>query len=154
MIGPDPDQPAPDGPRPFGIDELTGPRLVTWAARVDDLSAVVRRARAAGHDPGQIIAMSRESPDGARLHWRMALPPAGGTLGGLMPLLIDWADAVHPSQTAAPGMTLLSLTGFHPDVARVERYLAALGEQLDVRQRPEPGLRALLATPAGEVALQ
>lgn len=27
VIGPDPDQPAPDGPRPFGMDELDEPRL-------------------------------------------------------------------------------------------------------------------------------
>jgi hypothetical protein len=154
VIGPDPEQPTPDGPRPFGIDDLAGPRLVTWAARVKDLDEAVRRAHAAGYDPGPIIAMSRDSPDGARLRWRMAMPPAGGELGGLVPLLIDWADAVHPSQTAASGMRLLSLTGFHPDVALIERCLTALGAELDIQERPEPGLRAVLATPAGEVDLQ
>jgi hypothetical protein len=84
----------------------------------------------------------------------MTLPPAGGALGGLVPLLIDWADTAHPSQTAASGMRLLSLTAFHPDVTLIERYLTALGEDLDIQERPEPGLRAVLATPAGEVALQ
>jgi hypothetical protein len=154
VIGPDPEQPAPDGPRPFGIDELAGPRLVTWAARVKDLDEAVRRAHAAGYDPGPIIALSRDSPDGAPLRWRMALPPAGGGLGGLLPLLIDWAGAVHPSQAAASGLRLLSLTGFHPDVALVERCLTVLGEELDIQERSEPGLRAVLATPAGEVDLQ
>jgi len=71
-----------------------------------------------------------------------------------VPLLIDWADAAHPSQTAASGMRLLSLTGFHPDVARIEQCLTALSEELDIQKRPEPGLRAVLATPAGEVDLQ
>jgi hypothetical protein len=51
-------------------------------------------------------------------------------------------------------MRLLSLTGFHPDVARIHRCLTALGEELDIQKRPEPGLRAVLATPAGEVDLQ
>ena len=154
VIGPDPEQPTPDGPRPFSIDNLTGPRLVTWAARVKNLDEAVRRAQTAGCDPGPIIAMSRDSPDGARLRWRMALPPAAGELGGLVPLLIDWADAAHPSQTAASGMRLLSLTGFHPDVARIQQCLTALGEELDIQKRFEPGLRAVLATPAGEVDLQ
>ena len=30
LIGPDPDQPEPDAPRPFGVDELEEPRFVTW----------------------------------------------------------------------------------------------------------------------------
>jgi len=154
VIGPDPEQPTPGGPRPFGLDDLAGPRLVTWAARVEDLDEAVRRLHATGYDPGPVLAMSRDSPDGAQLRWRMALPPAAGELGGLLPLLIDWADAPHPSRTAASGLRLLSLTGFHPDVALITRCLAALGEELDIRQRPEPGLRAVLATPAGEVDLQ
>ena len=33
VIGPDAAQPAPDGPRPFGIDELTEPALVAWCVR-------------------------------------------------------------------------------------------------------------------------
>jgi hypothetical protein len=154
VIGPDPEQPPPDGPRLFGIDDLVEPRLATWAARVSDLTEAVRRARAVGYDPGPITAMSRDSHGGVLLRWRMTSPPAGGDLAGLVPFLIDWAGAPHPSQAAALGMRLLSLTAFHPDSARIERCLTALGEQLEIRQRPEPGLRAVLATPAGEVVLQ
>jgi hypothetical protein len=154
VIGPDPEQPTPNRPRPFGIDDLAKSRLVTWAARVSDLDEAVRRAQAAGYDPGPIIAMSRDSADGVPLRWRLTFSPASGELGGLVPFLIDWADTPHPSKAAAPGMRLLSLTGFHPDIARIERCLAALGEQLDVQERPEPGLRAVLATPAGEAVLQ
>jgi hypothetical protein len=102
VIGPDPEQPAPDRPRLFGIDDLAEPRLVTWAARVSDLDEAVRRARAAGYDPGPIIAMSRESADDAPLRWRLTLPPASGELGGLVPFLIDWADMPHPSQAGGP----------------------------------------------------
>jgi hypothetical protein len=49
---------------------------------------------------------------------------------------------------------VLSLTGFHPDVAFIQRCLTALGEELDIQERPEPGLHAVLVTPAGEVDLQ
>src|SRR4051794_32302696 len=52
IIGPDPDAPDPDAPRPFGIDELTEPRVVTWAVRTDDIDALVAQARGAGYDPG------------------------------------------------------------------------------------------------------
>ncbi|MFD0857049.1 VOC family protein, partial [Actinomadura adrarensis] len=52
-IGPDPEQAEPGRPRPFGIDELTGPGLVAWAMAVPsgDLDERVARARDAGHDP-------------------------------------------------------------------------------------------------------
>jgi len=84
----------------------------------------------------------------------MTLSPASGGLGGLVPFLIDWADASHPSHGAAPGMRLVSLLGFHPEITRIRRCLTALGEQLHLHQRPEPGLRAVLATPHGEAVLQ
>src|SRR5499426_4815344 len=44
IIGPDPEQPKPDLPRQFGIDTLTEGRLVTWAAKSDDLERTVTRA--------------------------------------------------------------------------------------------------------------
>src|SRR6267142_855367 len=37
IIAPDPAQPAPEAPRPFGIDDLGAPRLATWAARASAL---------------------------------------------------------------------------------------------------------------------
>ena len=40
---------APDGPRPFGLDRITEPRLATWAAKVDGIDERVARARAAGY---------------------------------------------------------------------------------------------------------
>ena len=33
IIGPDPDQPKPDRPRRFGIDDIKEPRLTTWVAK-------------------------------------------------------------------------------------------------------------------------
>src|SRR5438128_5248411 len=33
IIGPDPEQPKPAGPRRFGIDELKEPKLIAWVSR-------------------------------------------------------------------------------------------------------------------------
>jgi len=41
IIGPDPEQPSPDGPRPFGLDELAAPQVITWAMRVEALTSAV-----------------------------------------------------------------------------------------------------------------
>ena len=67
IIGPDQEQPDPAHPRPFGIDRLSAPRMVTWAIRPPDLDAAVTAVRAVGHDPGPIRAMSRRRPDGILL---------------------------------------------------------------------------------------
>ncbi|GAB2716710.1 hypothetical protein GCM10027072_06510 [Streptomyces bullii] len=89
IIGPDPEQPAPTGPRPFGVDGLTAPRTVTWAISRPGLDAAVATARARGYDPGAVRPMSRRRPDGTLLEWRLT---DGGTAhpSGLVPFLIDW----------------------------------------------------------------
>ncbi|MFJ5800146.1 VOC family protein [Streptomyces decoyicus] len=151
IIGPDPEQPAPDGPRWFGIDALTGPRLVTWAVRVTGIAARVAAARARGHDPGTPVAMSRRTPEGGRLAWQLTPP---GTGAGLAPFLLDWGDTPHPSGSALPVLPLVSLTASHPDPGAARAELAALG----VRWPGEPvtagptGLTAVLAGRHGRVA--
>ena len=73
LIGPDPDQPRPAAPLPFGLDSLDRPRLTAWAVATSDLEGTLARARAAGHDPGEIVAMSRTRPSGEVLSWRMTI---------------------------------------------------------------------------------
>lgn len=152
VIGPDPDQPEPAGPRPFGIDGLTAPRLVAWAVPVRDLDAVVAAARSRGHDPGAARDMARLRGDGVRLAWRLTPPPAD--VPAVAPFLIAWGDTEHPSRTAARGARLESFTAVHPDPAGVRQRLAALDvTDLTVEQGPAPALRALIATPTGTVEL-
>lgn len=155
VIGPDPGQPDPEHDRPFGVDHLLQPRLLTWAARVEDLDDAVRAAQQQGCDPGPITTMSRDREDGMRLSWRLAVPPDLREFGGLVPFLIDWGGSPGPAATSARGLRLVSFTGFHPDVAKVEQRLAMLGLSADitVEEAPEPALRAVLQTPAGEVEL-
>jgi hypothetical protein len=142
VVGPDREQPEPDTPRPFGIDDLAAERLVTWAVRVPDLDAALDAARSAGHDPGPARAMSRRRPDGELLAWRLAFPP--DDLGGVMPFLIDWGDTAHPSTSLPDGAGLDELVLEHPEPDRVRAVLAALGgaEPVTVRSAPAPSLAA------------
>src|SRR5262245_20044404 len=48
IIGPDPEQPKPAGPRRFGIDDLQAPRLVRWVVKSSELEAVYARAEKEG----------------------------------------------------------------------------------------------------------
>lgn len=138
VIGPDPDRPRPQVARPFGIDLLTGPRLVTWAIGKANL------------DPGDSVAMSRTRPDGVVLQWRLSFPESGD---GIVPFAIDWGHAPHPSADAAEGARLIALTATHPEPAAVTREIEALGAELDVLPGPVQ-LRAVIATPKGEVTLR
>ena len=152
IIGVDDGQPSPDGPRPFGIDLLTGPRLVTWAMRVDDIDDAVASARRHGSDPGPAQAMSRATPDGGLLSWQ--LTDAFVTGDGLVPFLIAWGDTVHPSLTATGGVRLMELTAAHPEPALVATAFAALRVTgVAVERGPRARLIARIEGPGGSVTL-
>ena len=153
VIAPDLAQPPPDRPRPFGLDTLSHPRLVTWAVKAADIESRVKKARAAGYDPGNLIALSRDLPDGGRLEWRLtyAEKPVGD---GLVPFLIDWGSAPHPSKSAPEGCTLLALRGEHPRPGMIRALLQALEVDLALTEGPTPALIATLQTPRGEIELR
>ena len=155
VIGPDPEQPDPEHPRPFGVDYLAQPRLLTWAAQVDDLDQALRSARQQGYNHGKVVTMSREREDGGRLSWRLAVAPDAREFGGLVPFLIERGDQADQAETVPPGLRLVSLTGFHPDVPKVKQRLAmlGLGDDIILREAPEPALQAVLDTPRGEMKL-
>lgn len=137
IIGPDSGQPEPERPRPFGIDELTEPRLAAWAVRAADIEARVARSRTLGYDPGPIEPLSRRTPDGEVLRWRLTFP-----YEPVVPFLIDWGRTPHPARRL-PVVPLTAFSGTHTDPAGVRGRLAALGVELDVREG-EQGLVAVL----------
>jgi hypothetical protein len=152
IIGPDPEQPDTGRPRPFGIDELTGPRVAAWCVRPPDLDRTIATARARGYDPGPARAMSRSAPDGGRLTWRLTSLPADPA-AGLVPFLIDWGATAHPTSAALPTLALHSFAAEHPDPDGLRTKLAALDVDLPVRVGPEPRLLVTLHGPDGLITL-
>lgn len=149
IIGPDPEQPEPMGPRPFDVDMLATARTVTWAIGPPDLDAAVATARARGYDPGEIRPMSRRTPDGTLLTWRLT---DGDTQhpSGLVPFLIDWGTSPHPTTSGLPVTPLLSLTATAPVPDEIRPLLAALDADLLLTEGPV-GLSFTLDTPRGPV---
>ena len=146
VIGPDPEQPAPEGPRPFGIDQLERPRLAGWAVRAEDIDAAVRSARAAGYDPGPVVEVTRETRDGTTLRFRITPPDA--ELAGVVPFLIDWGSSAHPFASAPAGATIAGPpTITHPDPDRVLAALGALGVDALVLAGSHPALAITVAGP-------
>nr|WP_306254593.1 VOC family protein [Ornithinimicrobium cryptoxanthini] len=152
LVAPDPDQPDPTRPRPFRVDELTGPTLVGWAVQVDDLPAVVARAREAGYDPGEPFTMSRKAPDGTELAWQMT--PTETRDSGI-PFLIDWGQTPHPSD-GLPSVLFQTFRIKHPQVQDVTAALKAFGMArgpIQLRSGEPVRLSAVLMAEAGRVEL-
>ena len=153
LIGPDPAQPAPSHPRWFGLDALTSPRLVTWAARATDLVGRVASARAAGVDLGEVKDGKRALANGHVLTWRFTYPTLEPG-AGLVPFLIDWGRSPHPSRAASGGIRLVELRAEHPEPAMITGPLQVLGLELKVAAGPTPALIATLDTPRGTIDLR
>jgi hypothetical protein len=153
IIGPDPDQPKPDRPRRFGIDEIKAPRLTTWVAKGADLETFASEAAAHGVKLGAVIPGSRKRPDGVVLSWRYT-DPRVILADRLVPYFIDWGPSPHPSATAARGVTLVGLRAEHPDADRVRGMLRQLGLDLAVERGPKPALIATFESPKGRVEIR
>lgn len=148
ILGPDPEQPEPAGPRPFGVDGLTGPRTLTWAISPPDLDTAIVVARARGHDPGPVHPMSRRTPEGTVLGWR--LTPGHVHPSGLVPFLIDWGDCRHPATAGLPVTPLLAVSASVPEPEEVRGALAALHTGLAIVTGPT-ALSFTVDTPNGPV---
>jgi hypothetical protein len=150
IIGPDPDQPAPNGPRWFTIDTIDQPRLVTWAAHGTDLGRLVATT---GATLGAVTQGRRLRQDGVTLSWQLTDPNV--MLGdGVVPFFIDWGMSPHPSSTAVHGPRLIDLRGEHPEDGAIRATLAQLDIPLAVTPSGRPALVATLDTAAGSIELR
>ncbi|MFF8945090.1 VOC family protein [Streptomyces sp. NPDC014864] len=148
ILGPDPEQPVPPGPPPFGVDGLASARTITWAISPPDLDAAVARARSRGYDPGEVREMSRRRPDGVLLRWR--LTDGAGHPSGLVPFLIDWGPSTHPTASGLPVTPLLELSATAPDPKELRPLLSAVDAGLRLTEGPA-GFSFTVDTPRGAV---
>ena len=153
IIAPDPAQADYRRPRVFRIDELDAPRLVTWAAKSDDIDRLATTKLDGGARLGAAMAGSRETPDGSRLAWQLT-DPYQVIADGVVPFFIDWGDTPHPAGSASSRATLVELRAEHPDPERIRRMFAALGLDVAVTEAAEPALSAIIDSPRGRVELR
>lgn len=107
VIAIDPEAPAPEGPRWFGLDRAEtqaridrAPRLLTWVVATEDID----RARAASPlDPGPARRFERDD-----LHWHLTVPEDGQPHhAGAFPALIQWPDGIDPPSRTLPDRELV-----------------------------------------------
>jgi hypothetical protein len=153
VIGPDSDQPQPSRPRWLGIDSLSEPRILTWAAKGTDLDTLAVEAAGRGLDLGKTLSGSRDRPDGSTLSWRLTDPRQIGA-GGIIPFFIDWGESPHPGSSAVKGLQLVIFSAEHPEPERLSEKLDILCLDLPVNRAATPALIATLQTPKGTIELR
>ena len=153
IFAPDPEQPPPKEPRPFGLDGLKESRLVAWFVNGSDLERLRDEAVRKGIPLGEVKSGSRKRPDGVELSWQFT-DPWTPVADGIVPFLIDWGASPHPARTAARGATLVGLRAEHPDAGDVRRMLRHLGLDLSVKRGKRPALIAVIEGPRGRVELR
>lgn len=151
IIAPDPGQPTPSIPRPFGVDDQRHGGLVSWALACDDIDAAVARARSRGYDPGEVANGQRATPTGTILRWRLT---HNATPGSLIPFLISWGDTEHPARSAPHGLTLEAFHLEHPDPLFLASVLTALGANVEIRPAGAAAFVARLSGPNGSHVLR
>lgn len=150
VIAPDPGQPEPSAPRPYGVDGVIRSGLVGWAIACDDIDRAHDDALAAGYDPGEVMDGQRVTPDGTTLRWKAT---KSARPAGLVLFLITWGKTAHPAVSAPPGLQLESLIVEHPDPESVTRVLRALGMEVAVVPAAQTRIVANLVGPNGHFEL-
>ncbi len=140
IIGPDPLQPE-IRPVWFGIDQLTAPKLITWAVRVDGLEAFVKEI-SPNAKVGAIRSGSRKTPEGSILSWQLTEPQLVQGVG-LVPFLIEWHSHEHPAHSAITGPRLVQLRIEHPEPELIRKQLNALRLEVAIEQGSNPALVAI-----------
>ena len=141
IIAPDPQQPA--AADHYGLQKLTEPRLVMWAAHPGDLNEFATRLHAAGLPFEGPTPGSRKRPDGQLLQWKTL--NLKDDHAGLLPFFIEWsADTPHPSATAPTGCHLATFELLTPDAGALSKIVKQIGLDVTISKADRPQLRAVI----------
>lgn len=145
IIAPDPAQPAPARPRPFGLDDALAAdgQISAFAVhavpkrrwrdgaevnRGGTLECIAAAMATAGEPPGLPVRhQERVTPAGERVGWRFTSP---FDAAGPKPFLIDWGDStVSPHHKAPKGCRLecVEFCTASEETAKAEKLLRTMG---------------------------
>ena len=158
VIAINPDAPAPNRPRWFGLDEPSEqakfPRLQAWLLRTDDIEGCIKKAAEIGIDLGRATPFKRGT-----LRWRFTVTESGAIpLDGAAPLILQWdTKGPHPAGNMTDlGLRMDALTIETPHIAKLTELLTVLGlkNQPTIKLASATIITATCSTPNGKVTLQ
>ena len=134
------------------LEQLEHPKLRTWAVAATDIDSIAAELVQRGVSTEGPRAMSRRTPRGELLQWRLLFARAPG-LGGVMPFFIDWGSSPHPSLELTQKCRLKMLQLTMPADSAVFEWLKRI-EGVDVVEGDGPRMCATIATPKGVIELR
>lgn len=155
VISINPDIPAPNRPRWFGLDDpiirqqlKKNPIFLTWVVNTTHLESLLRQSAI---PLGEVEKLSRNN-----LHWKFALPEDGRLLAsGMLPYIIEWETDIHPAaQMTDCQCRLVKLAIYHP----CSNWLHSILHSIDAENlvtlyslppNTTPYLKATIKTPTG-----
>ncbi len=153
IIAPDPAQKGIDDKRLATILKLATPKLIQWAAHVDNIDALAMKLKSQGLKVEGPTPGSRKRPDGRLLQWK--------TLGvdskpeQVMPFFIEWGKGtVHPSVDAPSGCRLENFSAGDNDPAELAKTFQKLGLNIPVYRSAQPELSMKIAGPKGTLEVK
>ena len=152
LLCPDPDGP-PEGSLGEQIAQVDAPVFVNYLVRCNDIDSTADQAETIGLKVDPDFTMSRNTPEGDHLEWRIGVF-SGHPFGSIVPHLIDWMDSTHPATQCVDGCRFKSLQAITPDVSELTRIHDTLQIEVDVVAGDQHGLVAVLDTPRGELILR
>ncbi len=156
LVAIDPAAPAPSRPRWFGLDDpdiqdsiASGPRLLNWAVRVDDIEQVMKDCPV---NLGTLHTMSRGD-----FSWKVAIREDGALIHqGHIPLVIEWQTA-HPASTMADqGLSLVRMKAHRSEKTGVVKALDSIGADGFIKIEDgsvTAGFMAEISTADGNISL-
>ena len=125
LIGPDPEREGEELPKTFNIHRLKKPTVITYAVHPEGIDQVREHALAQGVDLGEVQDLSRRTPDGTELQWRLTQAPLPPNYG--LPFLIDWGATTQPGLADLPAIELLSFERIEVKPEPLQQATATLG---------------------------
>ncbi len=156
LVAINPATPAPSRPRWFGLDDpdiqdslASGPRLLNWAVRVDDIEQVSKDCPV---NIGTIRTMTRGD-----FSWKVAIREDGALIHqGHIPLVIEWQTA-HPASTMQDqGLSLVRLKAHRSEKTGVVKALDSMGASSFIKIEDgsvTAGIMAEISTEDGNISL-
>ena len=153
VIGPDPDGDIPASEiSTFSIADRSAPAIATFAIHPADIEAAAAAAAEAGVSLGEILPLSRKTPEGTLLEWRLTRGENRDP-NPAIPFLIDWGTTPHPGHSDIPTIELLGVRITSPEAEKVRSALAALGAEIEVNDGEAFSLTLVLEGANGVVEL-
>ena len=143
------DETSPDtSPYRRNLEAVDEPRLIAYILRTSSMADFLGTCRANGVATSGPLRLSRPDPEGRVLEWDLLFFD-DPELDALMPIVIDWRDAPHPTSLLSPGGRLERFHVETPHHAALGARHEMLGIPVAVLEGSDDRLAADIATPRG-----